>query len=86
MNIEVFYTGGGIWLAEAVINEEGDYAVIDSEYPECLSVYHKAENEEEKYMPEDMYISKTWDELPTELSLLHGRMFLALKKKCDIKS
>ena len=32
MNIETFYTGGGIWLAESVINEKGDYAVVSSEH------------------------------------------------------
>lgn len=78
MSIEVFYTGGGIWLAEAVINGKGDYAVVNSECPEVLSLYHKAE---EKYMEEDMYLSKPWDELDIEHAALHGRLCLELQKQ-----
>ena len=78
MSIEVFYTGGGIWLAEAVINGKGDYAVVSSECPEVLSLYHKAE---EKYMEEDMYLSKPWDELDIEHAALHGRLCLELQKQ-----
>lgn len=78
MNIEVFYTGGGIWLAEAVINDKGDYAVVNNECPEVLSLYHKAE---EPYMEEDMYLSKPWDELNVENADIHARLCLALQKK-----
>ena len=85
MNIEVFYTGGGIWLAEAVINDKGDYAVVNNECPEVLSLYHKADNEDEKYMAEDMYLSKPWDELSNEMAHLHAVMFQAMKKKGAIK-
>jgi hypothetical protein len=78
MKIEVFYTGGGIWLAETVINDKGDYAVVNNECPEILSIYHKAE---EKYMEDDMYLSKPWDELSDEMALTHAMMFQALRKK-----
>ena len=78
MNIEVFYTGGGIWLAEAIINDKGDYAVVNNECPEVLSLYHKAA---EKYMEEDMYLSKPWDELNVENADIHARLCLALQKE-----
>lgn len=78
MNIEVFYTGGGIWLAEAIINDKGDYAVVNNECPEVLSIYHKAED---KYMEEDMYLSKPWDELNVENADIHARLCLALQKE-----
>lgn len=81
-NIEVSYTGGGIWLAESVINDKGDYAVVNNECPEVLSLYHKAD---EPYMEEDMYLSKPWDELNAEMSHLHAMMFQALKREGAIK-
>ena len=74
MKIETFYTGGGIWLTEVVINDNGDYAVISNEYPEILSVYHAAENEDEKYMPEDMYISEHYSKLDSDLQELYEKM------------
>ena len=77
MNIEKFYTGGGIWLAESVLNEKGDYAVVSSDYPEVLSIYHKAE---EKYMPEDMFFSEHYSKLEADLISLHLEMFLELKE------
>lgn len=81
MKIETFSTGGGIWISEAVISDNGNYAVVSSECPEILSLYRKPESEEEKYLPEDMYLSKSWDELDTELSTIHGRLCLELQKK-----
>lgn len=81
-NIETFNTGGGIWLAETVINDKGDYAVVNNECPEVLSLYHKAD---EPYMEEDMYLSKPWDELSAEMSHLHAMMFQALKREGAIK-
>lgn len=82
MSIEVFYTGGGIWLAETVINDKGDYAVVNNECPEVLSLYHKAD---EPYMAEDMYLSKPWDELSNEMAHLHAVMFQEMKKKKVIR-
>ena len=74
MKIETFYTGGGIWLTESVINEDGDYAVIGNDFPECLSLYHKAENEDAKYMPEDMFLSEHHSELSPDLKSLYDEM------------
>lgn len=78
MKIEVSYTGGGIWLAETVINDNGDYAVVNSECPELLSVYHKAD---EPYMEEDMYLSKPWDELDVEYGHIHVKLCMELQKQ-----
>ena len=78
MKIEVFSTGGCIWLAETVINGKGDYAVVNSECPEVLSIYHKAE---EPYMPEDMYLCKPWDELDAEYGHIHAKLCMELQKQ-----
>lgn len=56
--LEVFYTGGGIWLAEMDI-EDGLYAVVNSEFPNYLSIYkYPDEEDDEKYLPDDMIICK----------------------------
>ena len=81
MNIETFYTGGGIWLTEVVINDKGDYAVIDNEHPEYLSVYHAAENEDLKYMSEDMYISEHHTALSPDLKALYDKMLEHMQEK-----
>lgn len=52
MKIEVFYTGGGIWLAEMDLGN-GTYAAISSDYHEAMCIYNYVEGEE-KYMTEDM--------------------------------
>lgn len=57
MKPEVFYTGGGIWLAEMNL-QNGTYAVVDSDYKECLSIYKYTDDE--PYMPDDMIFSKAW--------------------------
>lgn len=85
MSIEVFNTGGGIWLVEVEVNEIGDYAVVSSEQPDIISVYHKPESGMEKYLPEDMYISKPWDKLGMNLGTLHSRMLLELQKRGIVK-
>lgn len=51
--LEVFYTGGGIWLAELDL-EDGLYAVVNSEFPNYLSIYkYPDEEDDEKYLPDD---------------------------------
>ena len=77
MTIQVFSTGGGVWLAEAEIDEER-YAVVSNECPECLSVYRKAD---EPYMPEDMQFSKNEDELDAVYKVLHRNMKQELEKQ-----
>lgn len=70
--IEVFYTGGGITLAEADINVN-QYAVVSSEAPEFLSVYKYADGEK-TYLPEDMISSTHMDAMPAELKDIYIEM------------
>lgn len=80
--IEVFYTGGGIWLAEVDVNEN-EYAAVNSEAPEFLAIYTKVEGEE-KYLPDDMTLAQTSDELNQELKEIHGELLKALKEKVEV--
>ena len=43
---EVFYTGGGIWLAAMWLNEH-EYAIVDNCWKYCLSYYDDSEDEYE---------------------------------------
>lgn len=76
-NIEVFYTGGGITLAEAPIDRER-YAVVSTEAPEFLAVYRRAEDED-AYLEEDMLLSAKKEDLPLDLYELHTEMVEKLK-------
>jgi hypothetical protein len=76
MKIEVFYTGGGITLAEADLGER--YAVVSTECPECIAIYNKVEGEE-PYMPEDMVASLSEEEMDEETKALYLEMLGALK-------
>lgn len=77
LKIEAFYTGGGITLAEAVLNKN-HYAVVSSEAPEFMTVYLKS-NGEASYLPENMIESKHNEELPPELKHIYKKMLDALK-------
>lgn len=81
MKAEVFYTGGGIWLAEMDL-QNGTYAVVDSDYPECLSIYNLTDDE--PYMPEDMIFSKGVDQLDSEQMKIYNRLIAALKKETTL--
>lgn len=83
--LEVFNTGGGIWLVEVEINDIGDYAVVNSEHPEIISLYHKPEDGETKYLPDDMYMSMHCDNLGIEMGALHSRMLLELQQRGIVK-
>ena len=74
--IEVFYTGGGITLAEVDVTPD-TYATVSSEAPEFLSLYKKTDDE--PHLPEDMLLSAKPDELDTELQELHTAMVEKLK-------
>lgn len=74
--IEVFYTGGGITLAEADIDKTR-YAVVSSDAPDFLAVYTHAEDE--KYLPEDMVLSASKDDIPNEYQALYTEMLQKLK-------
>ena len=76
MKIEVFYTGGGITLAEADLGAQ--YAVVGTDFPNCISIYNRVEGEE-PYMPEDMVASYTEEEMDTDTKALYLEMLGALK-------
>ena len=75
--IEVFYTGGGITIAEADVSVNR-YAVVSSEAPEFLSVYAYAD-EEKTYLPDDMVYSVKHDAIDPELQPLYALMVEKLK-------
>lgn len=75
--IEVFYTGGGITLAEAVIDKTR-YAVVSSEAPDFLTVYAHTE-EGEKYLPDDMLVSSSKEDVAPEYQALYAEMLDKLK-------
>lgn len=78
--IEVFYTGGGVALAEAVL--DGDLiAVVGNDAPEHLDIYKKPEEDEENYLPEDMVASTHFTELAEDLKNLHTQMVESLKAR-----
>ena len=79
MKIETFYTGGGIWLAQYDAGG-GYYAVVSSDYPDCLSIYRKTDGDEDEelYLPENMVSSKSIDELNPEQRAVHARLKEAL--------
>ena len=77
MQIETFYTGGGIWLSQYNAGG-GYYAVVSSEAPECLSIYRKTDEDEDLYLPENMVTSKNLGELNTEQKAVHALLKKAL--------
>lgn len=82
MTPEVFYTGGGIWIAEINLGN-GTYAVVDSDYPECLSIYNYTDDEEQ-YLPEDMIFSQGVDQLDSEQMKIYNQLIAALKEKTTL--
>lgn len=81
MKAEVFYTGGGIWIAEMDLGN-GTYAVVDSDYNECLSVYNLTDDE--PYLPEDMIFSKGVDQLNSEEKMIYNQLLASLKEKTTL--
>ena len=79
MNIETFYTGGGIWLAQYDAGG-GYYAVVSSECPNLLSIYQKSDDEDELYLPENMVVCKEYSELDRVQKELHGCLKEELEK------
>lgn len=77
---EAFYTGGGIWLAEKDLGN-GTYAVVDSDYQECLSIYNYTD--EQQYMPEDMVFSENVEKLDLEMMKIYNELLEVLKKAMD---
>lgn len=75
--IEVFYTGGGITLAEADI-DKNRYAVVSSEAPDFLTIYTYSDGEK-SYLPDDMIISTPEKEISPEYKTLYTKMLDKLK-------
>lgn len=75
MKAEAFYTGGGIWLAEKQL-ENGNYAVVSSNFLDCLTVYTKNVD----YFPEDMVFSKSVHDLDSDLMEVYNELVAELKK------
>lgn len=75
--IGVFYTGGGITLVEAELDEK-HIAVVSSDAPEYIAVYTHAEDDV-SYLPEDMVGCTHKDEMPTHLKALYAEMLNKLE-------
>ena len=75
--IEVFYTGGGITLAEVDLDSK-HYAVVSSEAPEFFTVYKHTDGEK-TYLPDDMLVSSPKEEIAPEHSALYMKMLDKLK-------
>lgn len=75
--IEIFYTGGGITLAEADVDEKR-YAVVSSDAPEYFTVYACADGEK-TYLPDDMVSSTSKEKLQPEIKALYCEMIDKLK-------
>lgn len=77
-SIEVFYTGGGITLAEVDL-DANRYAVVSSDAPEFLGIYTLDNDGEKTYLPEDMVASPHEKEIAPDLKDLYNKMLEKLK-------
>lgn len=73
-NIEIFYTGGGITLAETDLNEN-EYAVVSSDSPDYLTIYNRDDDNEKSYLPDDMIVSTPKEKLTSNFKPLYIKMF-----------
>ena len=78
--LDVFYTGGGIWIAEMNL-EDNKYGVVNSEAPEYFGIYEYEQAEDGNYYPEDMILDKHKDELDDELKKVYEKLLIALAKR-----
>lgn len=78
--VDVFYTGGGIWIAEADLGDN-KYGVVNSEYPEYFGIYLYEKAEDGKYYPEDMLLDQHKDELNEENKAVYEKLLIALSKR-----
>ena len=77
LNIETYYTGGGVWITEAAL-KGGRYSAITSDFVTCLTVYKDAA---EKFMNEDMIFSKALEELEENEMQLYKKMLEDMNNK-----
>lgn len=79
MKVDVYYTGGGIWLAEMNL-ENGTYAVVNSECDTIISIYKYPEEGEEQYMAEDMILSDDVKNLDSNMAVIYKQLHEELQK------
>ena len=51
---EAYYTGGGIWLATAPINDES-YVLVDSQFPDEINVFKTVFDGDELVMDDNTF-------------------------------
>lgn len=78
MKIDVYYTGGDIWLSEGIL-PNGKIAVVSNDFPEVLSVYKKP-IDDIWYLPEDIIFSKDHNELDAEYRKIYNQLLHRLSK------
>lgn len=79
-NIEIFYTGGGITLAEIDLNKS-EYAVVSSDAPDYLTIYKRSEDNEKSYLPDDMLVSTSKEKITANLKPLYIKMINKLNRE-----
>ena len=82
MKVEVFYTGGDIWLSEGILSD-GKIAVVNNDFPSTLSVYKKPEDDI-WYLPEDMIFSKDHNNLDDEYKEIYNILLHHLNEKSPL--
>lgn len=75
--IEVFYTGGGITIAETDI-DSSHYAVVSTEAPDFFTVYSFSRGEK-TYLPDDMVYSIDTEKVHPDLKPIYDEMLSKLK-------
>lgn len=79
MRVEVFYTGGGIWVAQKHL-QANEFAVISSDAVDYFAIYNQ-EEDDGQYYPEDMILNQHKDELDAEHRQTYEELLLALRSK-----
>lgn len=76
-DVEVVYTGGGIYLAVTQIGDT--LAVVTNDFASCISYYHYMSDWNEMFMPENMIDSKGIDEMDAMDRAVYSELIAALK-------
>ncbi len=65
--IETFYTGGGIWLTAASVENSPLYYILDSDWDDGLTLYDRTDEDDDTEFPcQNMVWSKETAELTKE--------------------
>ena len=74
-NIETFYTGGGIWLTAACVEDSPLYYILDSDWDDGLTLYDRTDEDDDiDYPCQVMVWSKETAELTREEKTLLRKM------------